>query len=336
MKKIFFTFCASICLFTSVNAQVFYVDSQIGDDLNAGNVDKPLKSIQKAVTVANQLTGNGDITIKIMPGLYLLDSRIDINPVRVLDENSKFRIEAAILPGDSLWNPLKMPVIESISANNSKTQFNHSVGFLVSSNFVEFRGIKFLGNANPLVKYYYPITRENPSLKNLVVSQCIFVGDKNSAAIQGGVWAHGIDININHNVFYQCRNAILLFKNIENSIVSNNIIYDAYESAFWMGDDKNLKFENNIISNCNYFWIGDPNSKIEYKISNSIISENTNYRGIWGGENLLKSKRKFIETNIDKKEKISLIERINEKIPKSHLHIIPKSKALNLQAAIFK
>ena len=336
MKKVILTLCTSIYLLASVSAQIFYVDSQNGDNMNTGKADSPLKTIQKAMEVVNTLTGSGDITIKIMPGFYLLDDRIDINPVRVLDENSKLKIEAAILPGDSLWKPASMPVIESFSTNNSKTQFEHSTGFLVASDFVEFRGIKFYGNANPLVKYYYPITRENPDLKNLVVSQCMFIGDRNSAVIQGGIWAHGIDIDINHNVFYQCRNAILLFQNINNSSISNNIIYNAYESAFWMGNDVNMKFENNIISNCNYFWVGDQASKIEYKISNSIISENKHFRGNWGENGLVVSTQKFLETNINKKEKIELIERISEEIPEAHLHVAPETIAYDLDAGIFK
>ena len=336
MKRNILTFFALTCLLISINAQIIYVDSQFGNDINTGNKDKPFKTIKKAIRIVNQLTGKGNITIKIKPGLYLLDERVDINPVRVLDEKSKLSIEAAILPGDSLWSPLKMPIIESISVNNSETQFNHSTGFLVSSNFVEFKGIKFLGNANPLVKYYYPISRENPNLKSLIVSQCMFIGDKNSATIQGGVWAHGHDININHNVFYQCRNAILLFKNLNNSIIKNNIIYDSYESAFWMGDDENLKFENNIISKSKYFWVGAPDSKSDFKISNSIISGNKNFRGVWGGDNLMLSKRKFIETNINKKETISLVERVGVKIPLSHLHIIPESVSLKFKAGIFK
>jgi hypothetical protein len=317
-------------------AQVFYVDFQNGNDMNIGNVSMPFKTIQKAIEVTNKLTGQGGITIKMMPGLYLLSNRVDINPVRILDDNSKFIIESAIMPGDSSWTPLKMPVIVSCSTNNSETQFDHSTGFLVASSFVEFRGIKFYGNSNPLVSYYYPITRENPNLKNLVVSQCVFIGDKNSSVIQGGIWAHGADVSINHNVFYQCRNAVLLFQNINNSVISNNIVYGAYESAFWMGDDKNLIFKNNIVSNCDYFWIGNPDSKIEFKIANSIISDNQHYRGNWGDGGIKENKKKFIETNINKTNRIFLVERNSERIPLTHLHIMPDSTGSDLSSGIFK
>ncbi len=323
-------------MYQSVVSQVVYVDSEKGNDMNTGEINLPFKTIQQAIEVTNKLTGKGGITIKIMPGLYLLDDKVDINPVRVMDENSKLIIESAILPGDSSWAPLKMPVIASYSANNSETQFTHSTGFLVASNFVGFRGIKFYGNANPSVRYYYPITREDPNLKGLVVSQCIFIGDKNSSIIQGGIWAHGTEININHNVFFQCRNAILLFQNINKSVISNNIIFGAYESALWMGNDENLTFENNIVSNCEYFWVGDPDSKIEFELSNSIISNNLHFRGSWGKTGLIGSKQKFIEKNVNKKDIITLVECTSERIPQTHLHIVPESTGYNLNAGIFK
>ncbi len=280
MRKTILTYSILFILFCQkIIAQDFYINSSTGNDENNGTIEKPFKTISKAIHTANELTGKGSINIKLSPGIYLVQDKAPINPARILNKSDRYKIEALIMPDDSLWTPLKMPVIVSCSANNSETQFQHSTGFLVASDFVEFRGIKFLGNANPSVSYYYPITRENPDLKHLVVSPCVFIGDKNSGIIQGGIWAHRADININHNVFYQCRSAILLFQNISNSVIRNNIIYDAYESAFWMGDDENMKFENNIVSNCDYFWIGNPESKIEYKISNSIISENKHFRG---------------------------------------------------------
>ena len=336
MKNVIITFCTLLFVFSSVNAQVLYVDSQNGNDGNNGDINMPFKTIHKAVAVANNLTGQGNITLKILPGLYVLYGRIDINPVRILDENSKFTIESALKPGDASWTPSKMPVIVSVSENNSETQFKHSTGFLVSSDFVEISGLKFCGNANPSVVYYYPITRENPELRNLKVSQCIFVGDKNAGIIQGGIWAHGTEININHNVFYQCRNAVLLFQNINNSVITNNIIYDAYESAFWMGDDKNLKFENNVVANCNYFWVGNAGSKINYKLTNSVISGNNHFAGNWENGGIVENNMQFVETNINTKDKIVLVERDSEEIPKTHLHIMPNSPGYDLKAGIFE
>ncbi len=75
--------------------------------------------------------------------------------------------------------------LQSVSGNNSDAQFKHSVGFLVAANNVKFLGIKFTGNANPGVNYYYPITKEDSLLKGLEVSQCYFAGDRYSAPIQG-------------------------------------------------------------------------------------------------------------------------------------------------------
>ncbi|WP_230379652.1 hypothetical protein, partial [Microbacterium sp. ZXX196] len=69
-------------------------------------------------------------------------------------------IEAAVMPDDPEWLPGKMPVIQSASGNNSQTQFPHAIGFLVAAGNVALKGLKFIGNANPDVKYYYPVVRE--------------------------------------------------------------------------------------------------------------------------------------------------------------------------------
>ena len=214
-KKLFLMFIMSGLLAHYVNAQIFYVDAQQGDDRHPGIAEAPFQSIHKAVTVANGLTGKGSITIKIMPGLYILKDKVAINPVRVLDDTSRFIIEADVMPDDAAWSPEKMPVIQSVSGNNSTTFFPHSTGLLVSSVNVTIRGLKFLGNANPSVDYYYPVSKEDQALKDLEVSQCYFIGNKEAAKIQGAVWAHGPGNTIAHCIFYQCRNAVLFFNNVD-------------------------------------------------------------------------------------------------------------------------
>ena len=93
-------------------------------------MDKPFKTLTKAVQTANELTGKGSINIKLFPGMYILYDKVSINPVRILGDTEKFTIEALIMPDDSNWAPEKIPVIQSISDNNSITQIPHAVGLL--------------------------------------------------------------------------------------------------------------------------------------------------------------------------------------------------------------
>ena len=113
-----------------VIAQDFFVNPSSGSDGNIGTMDKPFKTLTKAVQTANELTGKGSISIKLFPGRYILYDKVSINPVRILGDTEKFTIEALIMPDDSNWTPEKMPVIQSISDNNSITQMSHAVGLL--------------------------------------------------------------------------------------------------------------------------------------------------------------------------------------------------------------
>lgn len=337
--KILFVLISSFFLIQFICAQEFYVDAQKGNDSNKGVLNEPFQTIDKAVQVANELTGQGSISIKLMPGLYVLKDKISLNPVRVFQDTTRFCIEAYVMPGDSVWTPEKMPVVQSISRNNSNTQFPHATGFLFSSNNITVKGIKFIGNPNPDVTYYYPITRENPSLKGMEVSQCYFIAERNSTAIQGGVWAQGQGITITHCVFTQCRNAILLFRNINVCRITNNIIYDADESAFWIGENnKDFEFSNNVISRCQFFWTNSSGSAQTYPLSNSVITENKHYLGKWdnGKHEVVEMKENtFVEKNIVKKGEVTLINRTSEKFPRRYLHLTPESIGYNLQAGLF-
>jgi hypothetical protein len=57
-----------------LTAQTLYVDAAKGSDENTGLISKPLASLQKAVSLANQYTKGVPVTIKIAPGLYTLSA----------------------------------------------------------------------------------------------------------------------------------------------------------------------------------------------------------------------------------------------------------------------
>ena len=338
--KLFLVFFTSCILAYHLNAQVFFVDANNGNDNNPGALDKPFQSISKAVAAGNKLTGKGSIVIKVMPGIYSLKDKIAINPVRIMDDTSRYIIEAAIMPDDQSWAPEKMPVIQSISENNSITFFPHCVGFLVSSENVTIRGLKFLGNANPAVDYYYPITKEDQTLKDLEVSRCYFIGNKEAAKIQGGVWAHGPGNTISHSVFYQCRNAILFFDNVDGLSIKNSIITGAYESAFWLGPDNfRFEFSNNIIANNNNFLVvRSEEVKYSSAFSNSVIANNKGHVGYWSREKkgiVAIAKPDMVEKKIVRSGMVDFIENNDVKLTKEHLHLTKDSKGYKLKAGIF-
>ena len=320
--------------------QEFYVDPVNGNDASPGSAQQPFKTLQKAVHDANAQTGTGELIIKLFPGVHLLRDRLDLNPVRQMNDSLRYVLEAVHMPDDADWSPDKMPKVFSVSGDNSVTQFSHSTGILVASAHVSVRGIKFLGNPNPSVSYYYPISKEDPQLADLEVTQCYFIGDKEAAAIQGGIWAHGPNNRVSHCVFYECRNAVLFFNNVDGFSIEHCIVSGAYESAFWLGQgDIPFTFGNNIIVNNHYFLVAPPDVKYSSPFSNSIISGNEHEVGHWSGEKQeveLTKNPGIKETGIRKNIQITLNTNHEVAPGRSHLHPEIETEIAGIKAGIFE
>lgn len=336
-KTIFFLMILLFLFANQSNAQTIFVDAAKGKNGAKGTMADPLVNLETAIKLAGNFPGDQPVTIRVYPGLYVLQHIAEIKTRKQPHDTLKYTIEAAIMPDDPNWQPGSMPVIQSISPDNSANQFNHAVGFLVARSNVSIRGLKFIGNANPSVRYYYPVTRENENLKGLELSQCYFIGEKNSAPIQGAVWAHGASTTIDHCIFYGCKNALLFFKNIKDFSITNSIISGAYEAAAWYwGEGNDFVFRNNIVTNCNYFWLRAPNTFPTYTFSNSIITNVNQYMGFWENGLVPSEKNNHTETNIKRSGKILLSEVKTDGLPKDYLNLLPQSDGNELNAGIFR
>ncbi|MVM30872.1 hypothetical protein GO755_12590 [Spirosoma sp. HMF4905] len=339
MNKLpFLTIGLWLCLLFPLSAQTLYVDATRGKDEAKGTITDPVASLDKAVALAHDFTGNEPVTIKIYPGLYVLRQLLEIKTRSSSADTVRYSLEAVTMPDDPDWQPTKMPVIQSISADNSTKQFAHAVGFLVARNNVSFKGLKFLGNSNPTVRYYYPITREDETLQRLNISQCYFIGEKNSSPIQGAIWAHGGGTHVDHTIFYGCKNALLLFKSITNFALTNSIISGSYEAAVWFGDNKpDFVFRNNIVTNCAYFWLRPENTTPGYTFATSVITGNAHYMGFFGSKGAVEaSETNQIEHGVRKSGTILLSEVKTNGLPTDYLNLLPQSDGYDLKAGIFK
>jgi hypothetical protein len=65
-----FCFLLLLSLCQHCLAQEFYVDAKNGHDDHPGSANQPFKTIAKAVQTANELTGAGTITLKLMPTAF--------------------------------------------------------------------------------------------------------------------------------------------------------------------------------------------------------------------------------------------------------------------------
>lgn len=59
---------------------------------------------------------------------------------------------------------------------------------------------------------------------------------------------YGWDNVVFYCIFYECRNGVLFFNNVDGFVIEYLIIYGVYESVFWFGlKDYEFIFKNNII-----------------------------------------------------------------------------------------
>ena len=328
------------CSASKLNAQTLYVDAQKGKDDASGTLSAPLASLQKAIAIAKGFSGNEPVSIKLAPGLYELKDRLNIATKNLDNDAAKYTLEAMIMPDDKDWKPGLMPVIQSVSYNNNNKYFAHCAGILADRANVSIRGLKFTGNANPAVEYYYPIEKDTTDLNNLEISQCYFIGDRYGAVIQGAAYVEGPGIHVNHCIFYGCKNAVLAFENISEFSLTHTIIYAAYECAVWYGSSEApFTFSNNIISHCNYFWAATKGDNHHYyHFNHSLICENDNYVGMQNGSGGVMqppAKETYTENDIRKSGKVKLVEVEVEGLPQNYLHLSPESDGNDLDAGIF-
>ena len=300
-----FTNAATLLIISmQLQAQTIFVDPVKGNDSYAGTTTAPLATLDKAVTTANNFSGQEPVNIRLFPGLYVLTDKVTIQSASKRKAGIRYRIEAAFLPDDTAWSSFKMPIIQSVSPNNSVAPFPHAEGILVATTDVSFRGIKFLGNAHPTVGYYYPITKQDSLLGGLEVSQCYFAGDRYTAPIQGGVWAHGPGTKVDHCIFYHCNNALLFFKGVQRFSVTNTIICGAYEAAMWVWlQDGQFVFRNNIVADCEYLWTIPPDAAPKVRFEHSQFINITNYAGNWKKGMVPASHASFVMENVPQSPK---------------------------------
>lgn len=327
----------------AVYAQAIYVDSNIGDDNNTGTQEAPLYSIPQAVEIIKS-SSNDIYTIKINPGIYVLDSPLSIATNKNMTDK-RIVIEAGILPDDRAWTPEKMPIVISTSKKGEVPGQNYHfvVAFLINESHVTIRGLKFPGYYYPNTRYF-PIARFNKSKTDLFVEQCLFVGDEDASHLQVGIIAHGNEIIADHCVFYNVRNSVVFWQHAGDGIkhgngITNSIIFGATQSGVWTADpDRDFLFENNIVSDCKYAWVKNSYNTTRYSINNCIFVNNQHYQAI-AGNTVAPQTFTVEENNVIKEGTIVLRQKedvIHNPLPIDYLHTLPNTLGHDMGAGLFK
>jgi hypothetical protein len=344
MKKLLLI-VTGICLLHVCHGQTITINSRTGNDANNGSADHPLRTLQAGIEKVNHYSGNGPLTVQLEPGLYPLNANLTIAFNKNFTAENRLTIEAAIMPDDSLWSQETMPTIISTSVPQDFGGDTCTFIFNVEADHVTIRGLKFLGNPSINTKHFC-IYRTGDTLTDLKVSQCMFLGDQDALPVQVGVLSNGHHAEIDHCVFSNCRWAVILFyaENwsvpIKGGSIHHCIMTDCYGGALWtslVGSD--LKFYNNIVGGCNYFWIKNYNNTAEYTIENCIVTGNNVYNGEWRKDDGLgKGNYDFHEKNILKRGAITLVkwnERFQSAVDRNFLHASKGSSGYDLHAGIF-
>jgi hypothetical protein len=343
MKRTLTICFLTLIYYLPIHAQAVYVDSKNGNDNNTGTEKAPVFSINKAVEIISR-KDNDIYVIKINSGIYVLEKHVSVTTEKAMSDK-RIIIEASILPDDSTWAPEKMPIVVNSSRKGEipGEDYSYVISFLINEDHVTIRGIKFHGYFYPNTRYF-PIARFNKSKTDLLVEQCMFVGDKDASHIQVGIIAHGNEIKIDHCVFYNTKNTTVFWEDSGTGIKTGNsltncIVYGAFQSAIWTAwPDKDFKFENNIISNCKHVWVKNAHNTTKYTIENCIIVNNKYFKGIPGKTEVGPGEFEIIENNVIKEGEISLrlMDNIDKPFPIDYLHIVPGSLGYDIGAGLFK
>jgi hypothetical protein len=334
-----------ICLFQFSYGQTIYVNSRTGNDQNSGTIKEPLKTLEAGMQLLNKCAGNDAVTLKLAPGLYPVQTNLTIEPNKNLTSKNRLTIEADILPDDSTWRHAEMPTIISTSLPEDMGGDRCTYTFNVNADHVTIRGIKFLGNPSLTTKHF-PVYRPNDTLTDLIVAQCVFLGDEDALPIQVAVMVNGHNTEIENCVFSNCRWAAIFFHAegwkvpIKNSCMHHCIITDCYGGAIWtslVGSD--FRFYKNIINKCRYFWVKNYSNNAEYTIEDCVVSNVNVYKGEWKENNNIENgSYNFVEKNIIKDGSIELVKRNDSSyftIDRNFLHPVKGSLGVELNAGIF-
>lgn len=325
-----------------LHAETIYVSIDQGIDTNPGTKDKPIQSIARAAAIVNDSNEPGPTTIKMAPGRYLPDQIVIFENKRDYTEKNRLILEAAILPDDPNWLPHLMPVIDAqqIPKASGSMSGTETYSIKVKLNHVTFRGLKFLGNQAPN-NFHNCIERVGSKLDDLVVTQCLFQGDKNGADIYSATLATGNRFVVDHCVFKGCGACVVFWDGPEGisgrgCAMRYCIIDNAYMSGVWTCQTaEDFEFHHNVITNSEYLWMRKKSDRQQYKINNCVIVGNKYFSGYGTAAGPSKQTGEEIrfEENGIKKNGVVLFNR--DKKSRNYMHIVEGSTGSELGAGLF-
>jgi len=340
----FFVFLLFLILASGVIAETIYVDARNGDDRNPGTIEEPVRTLAKASQTVTGKTEPGPATIKIAPGIYNLGGSVAFDGARPYTEKERLVIEASVLPDDPQWKPAMMPVILSTEDPRKQGRLDEltaTYGLKMQVSHVTVRGLKFLGN--PLARNWHCcLSRIGDGLDDLLVTQCMFVGNADVADIYCAVLATGDGFAVDHCIFRNC-SACTVYWDGERGIAGKGcamrycIVDGAYIAGVWTCQTaEDFEFHHNIVTRSEYFWmrkrIANPR---KYRVYDCIVTGNKHYSGYGvesGPTGQTGPEVQYDEKNVVKEGEIILGK---NRAAKNYLHVVPGGPGSELGAGLF-
>jgi len=253
-----------------------------------------------------------------------------------------------ILPDDPNWAPALMPVVISTVKGDGPDTEKHAIAIKIEVNHATVRGIKFLGNPRPRT-WGYSIFRSGKGLNDLVVTQCMFVGDEQALPYNIPICANGQGVVVDHCIFYKC-DIPAIFWDAEGGISKGNamrycIVDGADIAAVWTCQtDVDFDFHHNIITRSQYYWMRAPNNKKKYIVRDCMVTDNkynsgygtaAKIDGQTGSEIFFKEKNVIKEGNVTLEKSIVTADALSVVRSRGYLHVVPGTLGSDLGAGLF-
>jgi len=327
-----------------VIAEVLYIDSTNGNDTNPGTKEQPLKTIDKAAALTNSSAKPEPTIIKVAPGVYVLTEPVVFENTRPYTNEKRLIIEATVLPDEPQWKPALMPAILSAQDPRKTEQLDkltETYSIKVKTSHVTIKGLKFLGN--PLVNNWHCcIERVGEKLDDLLVTQCVFVGNKDGLNIYYAALATGDRFVVDHCIFKDCGACVVFWDGQEEigcrgCAMRYCIVDDAHISSVWTcRTDEDFEFHHNIVTGSEYFWIRKRGDHQRYKIDKCVIVGNKYWSGY--GVPSRPTGQTGPEVTYDGKNvaKEGQVVLVKDKTSRNSLHAVECTLGSNLDAGLFK
>ena len=205
---------------------------------------------------------------------------------------------------------------------------------------VTVRGLKFLGSPVPS-NWYCPLECLATDLVDVVVTQCMFIGDPDTLDIYCAVISDGHQFIVDHCIFSGCHASVVFWDGGRGVVGRANamrycIVEGAKLSAVWTcNTDEDFEFHHNVITQCEYFWLRQRGTPKTYRVRNSVVTETRQYSGYAVESGATGNTGREICFEEDQVTKAGRVILEKERGAKCYLHVVRGAAGADLSAGLF-